>query len=103
MVVILCLYYYYYGHPSGYEVVSIVVLIFIFIKTNNIIFMCLFNSVTQSCLTLCNAMDHSTPGLPVHHQLLEYTQTHVVRVGDAIPTSHPLSSPTLLAPNPSQY
>ena len=43
-----------------------------------------FSSVTQSCLTLCNPMNHSTPGLPVHHQLLEFTQTHVHRVGDAI-------------------
>ena len=47
-----------------------------------------FSSVAQSCLTLCNPMDHSTPGLPVHHQLLEFTQTHVHRVGDAIQPSH---------------
>ena len=52
-----------------------------------------FSSVTQSCLTLCDPMDCSTPGLPVHHQLLEFTQTHVHRVGDAIQPSHPLSSP----------
>ena len=51
-----------------------------------------FSSVTQSCLTLCNPMDCSMPGLPVHHQLLEFTQTHVHRVGDAIQPSHPLSS-----------
>ena len=50
-----------------------------------------FSSV-QSCLTLCNPMDCSTPGLPVHHQLAEHTQTHVHRVGDAILPSHPLSS-----------
>jgi len=49
-----------------------------------------FSSVTQSCLTLCDPMNHSTPGLPVHHQLLETTQTHVYRVGDAIQPSHPL-------------
>ena len=60
-----------------------------------------FSSVTQSCLTLCNPMNHSTPGLPVHHQLPEFTQTHTHRVGDAIQPSHPLSSPSLPAPNPS--
>jgi len=49
-----------------------------------------FSSVAQSCLTLCDSMNHSTPGLPVHHQLLEFTQTHIHRVGDAIQPSHPL-------------
>ena len=63
----------------------------------------LFSSVTQSCLTLCDPMNHSTPGLPVHHQLLESTQTHVHRVSDAIQPSHPLSSPSPPAPNPSQH
>ena len=53
-----------------------------------------FSSVTQSCLTLCNPMNRSTPGLPVHHQLPELTQTHVHWVGDAIQPSHPLSSPS---------
>ena len=57
--------------------------------------------VAQSCPTLCDPMNHSTPGLPVHHQLLEFTQTHVHRVGDAIQPSHPLSSPSPPAPNPS--
>ena len=52
--------------------------------------------------TLCNPMNCSMPGLPVHHQLLEFTQTHVHRVGDAIQPSHPLSSPSS-APNPSQH
>ena len=61
-----------------------------------------FSSVTQSCLTLCNPMNRSTPGLPVHPQLLEFTQTHVHRVSDAIQPSHPLSSPPPPAPNPSQ-
>ena len=61
-----------------------------------------FSSVTQ-CLTLCDPMNHSTAGLPVHHQLPEFTQTHVHRVGDTIPSSHPLSSPSPLAPNPSQH
>ena len=60
-------------------------------------------SVTQSCRTLCHPMNRSTPGLPVHHQLLEFTQTHVHRVSDAIQPSHPLSSPSPLAPNPSQH
>ena len=49
-----------------------------------------FSSVAQSCLTLCNRMNRSTPGLPVYHQLLEFTQTHVHRVGDAIQPSHPV-------------
>ena len=62
-----------------------------------------FSSVTQSCLTLCNPTNHSTPGLPVHNQLPELTQTHVHRVGDAIQPSHPLSSPSPPASNPSQY
>ena len=53
-------------------------------------------SVARSCPTLCDPMNRSTPGLPVHHQLLEFTQTHVHRVGDAIQPSHPLSSPSPL-------
>ena len=60
-----------------------------------------FSSVTQSCSTLCDPMNHSTPGLPVHHQLQEFTQTHVHRVSDAIQPSHPRSSPSPPAPNPS--
>ena len=62
-----------------------------------------FSSVTQSCPTLCDTMNHSTPGLLVHHQLPEFTQTHVHRVGDAIQPSHPLSSPSPPAPNPSKH
>ena len=62
-----------------------------------------FSSVAQSCLTLRNPMNCSTPGLPVHHHLPEFTQTHVHRVGDAIQPSHPLSSPSPPAPNPSQH
>ena len=58
---------------------------------------------TQSCLTLCDPMDCSTPGLPVHHQLPELAQTHVHRVGDAIQPSHPLLSPSPPAFNLSQY
>ena len=61
-----------------------------------------FSSVAQSCLTLCDPMNHSTPGFPVHHQLPEITQTHVHWVGDAIQPSYPLSSPSPSAPNPSQ-
>ena len=61
-----------------------------------------FSSVTQSCPTLCDPMNRSTPGLPVHHQLPEFTQIHVHRVGDAIQPSHPLSSPSPPAPNASQ-
>ena len=59
-----------------------------------------FSSVAQSCPTLCNPMNRSTPGLPVHHHLPEFTQTHVHRVGDAIQPSHPLSSLLLLPPIP---
>ena len=62
-----------------------------------------FSSVAQSCPTLCDPMNHSTPGLPVHHQLPEFTQTHVHRVSDAIQQSHLLSSPSPPAPNPSQH
>ena len=59
-----------------------------------------FSSVTQSSPTLCNPVNRSTPGLPVHHQLPEFTQTHVHRVGDAIQPSHPRLSPSPPAPNP---
>ena len=59
-----------------------------------------FSSVTQSCPTLCNPMNPSMPGLPVHHHLPEFTQTHVHRVHDAIQPSHPLSALLLLPPNP---
>ena len=62
-----------------------------------------FSSVAQLCLTLCNPMDCSMPGLPVHHQLLEFMQTHVLQVGDAIQPSHPLSSPSLPAFKLSQH
>ena len=62
-----------------------------------------FSSVTQSCLTFCDPLNYSKPGLLVHHQLLEFTQTHVQRVRDAIQPSHPLLSPSPPAPNPSQH
>ena len=62
-----------------------------------------FSSVAQSCPTLCDSMDCSTPSLPVRHQLMEFTQTHVHWVGDAIQPSHPLSSPSPPAFNLSQH
>ena len=62
-----------------------------------------FSSVSQSCPTPCDPMNHSTPGLTVHHQLPEFTQTHVHQVGDAIQPSHPLSSPSPPALNLSQH
>ena len=62
-----------------------------------------FSSVTQLCPTLCDPMNRSTPGLPVHPQLLEFTQTHVHWVSDAIQPSHPLSSPSPPALNLSQH
>ena len=62
-----------------------------------------FSSVTQLCPTFCDPMNRSTPGLPVHHQLPEFTQTHVHQVSDAIQPSHPLSSPSPPAPKPSQH
>ena len=84
-------------HPVHYHHLKIskyIQIIFIFIS--EILYLSYhyqFSSVTQSCLTLCDPMNHSTPGLPVHHQLLEITQTHIHRVGDAIQPSHPLSVP----------
>ena len=62
-----------------------------------------FSSVAQSCPTFCDPINFSMPGLPVYHQLPEFTQTHVHRVSDAIQPSHPLSSPSPPAPNPSQH
>ena len=61
-----------------------------------------FSSVSQSCPTLCNSMNRSTPGLPVHHQLPEFIKTHIHLVGDAIHPSQPLSSPSPPAPNSSR-
>ena len=63
----------------------------------------IFSSVAQSCLTLCDPVNRSTPGLLVHYQLSEFTQTHAHRVGDAIKPSHLLSSPSPPVPNPSQH
>ena len=61
----------------------------------------MIRSVAQSCPTLCDPMNRSTPGLQVHHKLPEFTETHVHQVSDAIQPSHPLSSASPLAPNPS--
>ena len=84
---ILCpqIFYYYFSHPM-----------------RNITFV-VFSSVAQSCPTLCDPMDCSMPGFPVHHQLPELTQTHIHRVSDAIQPSHPLSSPSPPAFNLSQH
>ena len=81
-------------------VYRVIVIIFL-----NSIYMCSdqIRSVAHSCPTLCDPMNCSMPGLPVHHQLPEFTQTHVHRVSDSIQPSHPLSSPSPLAPNPSQH
>ena len=62
-----------------------------------------FSSDTQSCLTLCDTMDYSTPGFPVHHKFQELAQTHIHQVSDAIHTSHPLSCPSPPALNLSQH
>ena len=69
----------------------------------SLLFCSQFSPVSQSCPTLCDPMNRSTPGLPVHHQLPEFTQTPVHQVSDAIQPSHPLSSPSPPAPSPSQH
>ena len=73
------------------------------IKISHIVLYLQFSSVAQSCPTLCDPMNRSTPGLSVHHQLPEFTQTHVHQVRDTIQPSHPLSPPSPPAPNPSQH
>ena len=73
------------------------------LSTHYFIYIHQIRSVAQSCPTLCDPMNRSTPGLPVHHQLPEFTQTHVHRVSDAIQPSHPMPSPSPPAPNPSQH
>ena len=80
--------------------------VFSVLRTCSVSFPCQvlqFSSVTQSCSTLCNPMNHSMPGFPVHHQLPELAQTHVHQVGDAIQPSYPLSSPSPSAFNLSQH
>ena len=77
--------------------------IYLFLRNRSICWKSVqFSSIAQSCPTLCDPMNCSRPGLPVHHQLLEFTQTYVHQVSDAIQPSHPLSSPSP-APNPSQH
>ena len=76
--------------------------LFLRTKINNLISKVQFSSVAQLCPTLCDPMNYSTPGLPVHHQLPEFTQTHIHWVSDAIQPSHPLSSPSPPALNLSQ-
>ena len=78
-------------------------LIFLVYKVDATIITYQFSSVAQSCLTLCDPVNHSTPGLPVHHQLQEFPQTHVHWVGDVIQPSHPLASPSPPVLNLSQH
>ena len=73
------------------------------LKDNVVSFSDQIGSVAQSCPTLCDPMNRSTLGLPVHHHLPEFTETHVYQVSDAIQPFHPLSSPSPPAPNPSQH
>ena len=73
------------------------------LSSSKITFNLQFSSVAQSYPSLCDPMNHSMPGLPVHHKLPEFTQTHVHQVRDAIQPSHPLPSPSPPAPNPSQH
>ena len=73
------------------------------IQKTNIVASSPIQSSRSMCPTLCDPINRSTPGLPVHHHLPEFTQTHVHRVSDAIQPSHPLSSPFPPAPNPSQH
>ena len=85
-----------YSHESSMGLINglFLLLLIVFFKMGSV----LFSSVAQSCPTLCDPMNCSTPGLPVHHQLSEFTQTHIHRVSDAIQPSHPLSPPFLLPP-----
>ena len=86
-------------------ILCITLLVFTYLRTRSLYLLAQFSSAQslKSCPTLCNPMDRSTPGLPVHHQLPEFTQTHVHWVGDAIQSSHPLSSPSPPALNLSQH
>ena len=79
------------------------IVIYLSVRKMFLCFLKLLLFSVQSCPTLCNPMKCSMSGLPVQHQLPEFTQTHVHRVGHAIQPSHPLSSPSSLAPNPFQY
>ena len=92
---------YHLSHQGSYQAFPITVVPLIISRSN--ISSVQFSSVAQSCPTLCNPMNCSTPGLSVHHQFLEFTQTLVHQVGHAIQPSHPLSSPSPPAPSPSQH
>ena len=85
-----------YSTPSNKKALTLIVWKYSMVSVQ-------FSSVTHSCPTLFDTMNCSTPGLPVHHQLPEFTQTHIHWVGDAIQPSHPLSSPSPPDPNPSQH
>ena len=107
---VLCKFYYNFqmwkklkSYRQNFGVNNSKLLFFLDIKIRYVISLLQFSSVAQSCPTLCDPMNRSTPGLPVHHQLPEFTQTHVHRVSDAIQPSHPLLSPSPPAPNPSQH
>ena len=90
---------------SAFSSIPIILLeiFFLFLLENINLINIQFTSVAQSRPTLCDPMNGSTPGLPVHPQLQEFTQTHVHQVGDAIQPSHPVSSPSPPSPNPSQH
>ena len=97
----------YFGLLFFFNFYFLTVLFLFFLSLYNFFFFTFrsdqIRSVALLCPTLCNPMNHSTPGLPVHCQLPEFTETHVHRVSDAIQPSHPLSSPSPFAPNPSQH
>ena len=93
----------FYIHIFVYMHICVYTCIGIYVCLHVYAYMYQIRSVAQSCPTLFDPMNLSTPGLPVHHQLPEFTQTHVHQVSDAIQPSHPLSSPSPLAPNPSQH
>ena len=94
ILVVWVLVYYEYSYRNIHEQLFGPAYIFIFLQ---------FSSVVQSCPILCDPMNRSMPGLPVHHRLPEFTQTHTYQVSDAIQPSHPLSSPFPPAPNPCQH
>ena len=93
-----------YCHPAWIRYLNIMIKSLRAKQSLNILkYVYQFSSLTQSCLTICDPMNRSMPGLPVHHQLPVFTQTHVHQVGDAIQPSHPLSSPSPPAPIPFQH
>ena len=92
-----------YWHKAVHNILLFLMFLVIFPLSFLIFNSVQFSSVAQSCPTLCDPMNHSTPGLSVHYQLPEFTQTHAHRVGDAIQPFYPLLSPSPPAPNPSQH